>query len=126
MERLVYAGTNMTPHIIFDKSEAVFSMIGTSRPENPYEYYKPIFSWLNTYFENPNDTTSFHVELDYFNTSTSKILLDIFEIFEKNTLKGIHIHVNWFYQSDDDEMMEAGEELLNLVDISFEVKEVEI
>ena len=49
--------------------------------------------------------------------------LYLFEIFETHAEKGIDIHINWFYKDDDEEMMEAGEELLNLVSISYSVKE---
>ena len=123
MEPLVFAGSKMTPHIVFDKTQDKFSINGTSRPENPPEFYKPVFDWIKNYLNSPNDKTIIDVQFDYFNTSTSKILLDLFELFEKASLNGIDIHVNWFYKNDDEEMMEAGEELLNLVNLPYSVKE---
>ncbi len=123
MEPLVFTGSKMTPHILFDKIQDKFIIHGTSRPENPPEFYKPVFDWIKEYLSSPNEKTILDVQFDYFNTSTSKILLDLFELFEKHSINGTDIHINWFYKDDDEEMMEAGEELLNLVKISYSVKE---
>lgn len=122
MERFFLEGTKMTPSVVFDKSTGDFRIYGTSRPENPIEFYKPIFDWLNSYFSSSPNKTIFKIQLDYFNTSTSKILLDLFELFETNAENGSDVHVIWYFEEDDEEMQEAGEELLDLVSISHEVK----
>ena len=126
MEKLVQKRTDMTPDIVLDKSEAIFSIKGSSRPENPHEYYQPVFEWFKDYFVQPNEKTILELQFDYFNTSTSKILLDLFELLENYSNNGTDVHIQWYYESDDEEMMEAGEVLLNLVEISYEVIAVEI
>jgi hypothetical protein len=123
MDRYFVEATKMTPQIELDPINKVFSMSGNSRPENPMQFYKPIFEWLTAYIESSDDKMVFKVKMDYFNTSTSKVLLDLFELFEKFA-PNKDIHVVWYYQSDDEEMQEAGEELLDLVEISYEVKEI--
>ncbi len=123
MEHLYIEGTKMTPNVILDSDKKVYSITGNSRPENPLEFYKPIFKWLTNYLEKTEEKTVFEVQLYYFNTSTSKVLLDLFELFEKFAeIKDIH--VVWYYQSDDEEMQEAGEELLDLVELSHEIKQM--
>jgi hypothetical protein len=123
MEHLYVEGTKMTPNVILDSDKKVYSITGSSRPENPLQFYKPIFEWLTNYLEKTEEKMVFEVQLDYFNTSTSKVLLDLFELFEKFA-ETKDIHVVWYYQSDDEEMQEAGEELLDLVELSHEVKEM--
>ncbi len=123
MERYFVEATKMTPQIELDPDKKVFSLTGNSRPENPMQFYKPMFEWLNAFFEETSEKMIFEVKMDYFNTSTSKILLDLFELFEKFA-ESKDLHVIWYYQSDDEEMQEAGEELLDLVEISHEIKEV--
>ena len=113
----------MTPQIELDPDKKVYSLTGNSRPENPMQFYKQMFDWLNSYFESATEKMTFEVRMDYFNTSTSKILLDLFELFEKYA-ESKDIHVIWYYQSDDEEMQEAGEELLDLVELSHEIKEI--
>ena len=52
-----------------------------------------------------------------------EVLLDLFELFER-LAEEKDIHVIWYHESDDDEMQEAGEELLDLVELSYEIKEM--
>jgi hypothetical protein len=123
MERYFVEATKMTPQIELDPDKKVYSLTGNSRPENPMQFYKTMFEWLNAFFEETSEKMIFEVKMDYFNTSTSKILLDLFELFEKFA-ESKDLHVIWYYQSDDEEMQEAGEELLDLVEISHEIKEI--
>ena len=123
MEHLYVEGTKMTPNVILDSDKKVYSITGNSRPENPLQFYKPIFEWLTNYLEKTEEKMVFEVQLDYFNTSTSKVLLDLFELFEKFA-ETKDIHVVWYYESDDEEMQEAGEELLDLVELSHEIKQM--
>jgi hypothetical protein len=123
MERYFVEATKMTPQIELDPDKKVYSLTGNSRPENPMQFYKTMFEWLNTFFEETSEKMTFEVRMDYFNTSTSKILLDLFELLEKYA-ESNDIHVIWYYQSDDEEMQEAGEELLDLVELSHEIKEI--
>ena len=123
MEKYYSEGTKMTPEVILDSEKKVFSISGSSRPENPMHFYKPIFDWITEYIENSNDKFIFQVKMNYFNTSSSKILLDLFELFER-LAESKDIHVIWYHQSDDQEMQEAGEELLDLVEISHEIREI--
>jgi len=123
MERYFVEATKMTPQIELDLDKKVYSLTGNSRPENPMQFYQQMFDWLNSYFESATEKMTFEVKMDYFNTSTSKILLDLFELFEKYA-ESKDIHVIWYYQSDDEEMQEAGEELLDLVELSHEIKEI--
>jgi hypothetical protein len=123
MEKYYLEATKMTPEVVLDPQNKVFSISGSSRPENPMQFYKPIFDWITEYIENSSDRFTFEVKMSYFNTSTSKILLDLFELFEL-LAEEKDIHVIWYHESDDDEMQEAGEELLDLVEISYEIKEI--
>jgi len=124
MKDFINEGDKVTPKILLSKLSNQFYIKGTSRPENPKEFYSGVFSWFSDYFENPNNETVFEVQLDYFNTSTSKVLLDLFEFFEEKVNDSINIKVIWQYKTDDEEMMEAGEELLDLVEIPYEIQEV--
>ena len=44
------------------------------------------------------------VQLEYFNTSSSKCLLDLFKKLE--ALDSLSVH--WYFDSDDEDMLEAG------------------
>ena len=96
---------------------------GRSIPENSIEFYKPLIEWLESYSESPNSTTVLSVQLEYFNTSSSKCILDVFKKLE--SISGSEITVKWHYEEDDEDMLEAGEDYEAIIDLPFEMIEVE-
>jgi len=99
MEILKIESTKYTPEIYFDAEKNILSIIGESYPENTADFYAPVFSWLKKYLKQAgNETITVHIELTYFNSSSSKILLDFFDMFEEATGDGRQIMINWVYE----------------------------
>lgn len=118
MEIISLEGTEDTPKILLDKANGIFEVSGRSLPEDSAEFYQPIIEWLNAYRQDPLEETTFVFKLEYFNTASSKLILDILTALEE--IPGVSIH--WYYYEDDEDMEEAGEEFSELVDIKFEFK----
>ena len=78
METITREGTEDTPKVVLDPSAGTFEISGRSLPEDVNEFYEPILNWLEEYTENPNNETYFVFKLEYFNTASSKMILDIF------------------------------------------------
>ncbi len=116
MEIIQLEGTEDTPKITLNKEAALFEISGRSLPEDSAEFYAPILEWLGKYKEDSNPETKFHFKLEYFNTASSKLILDILSVLED--IEGTTII--WYYHEDDEDMEEAGEEFSDLVDIEFE------
>ncbi len=74
------------------------------------------FDWLDQYAGSPNDTNTFVFKLEYFNTASSKLILDVLSKLED--IKGAK--VMWYFHEDDEDMEEAGEEFSELVEVPFE------
>ena len=124
MKTLLIDGTPKTPTVRFDEKTGVLEIKGRSILENALEFYKVLVEWLNEYAENPQPTTLLNIHLEYFNTSTSKFLLDVFkklEIIQKN---GQEASVNWFYDEDDEDMMECGNDYDSIIKVPFKMIEV--
>ena len=110
--------TDDTPKVVLDKSSQVFEISGRSLPEDSAEFYQPILDWLNAYKDNPNPSTEFIFKLEYFNTASSKLILDVLTCLED--LEGASII--WYFYEDDEDMEEAGEEFSELVEVPFDFK----
>ena len=122
MELINIEGTPKTPTITMNAESGVIDIKGRSIPENSIEFYKPIVDWLEEYAKTPASKTVVNVQLEYFNTSSSKCLLDVFRRLETINLSGkSSVKVSWFYDVDDEDMMEAGEDYSALVKIPFEM-----
>jgi hypothetical protein len=113
-------GTDDTPTVTLDKENNIFEISGRSLPEDVVVFYKPILEWLDDYKNDPLDKTVFNFKLEYFNTASSKLLLDVLLKLEDIHNDGHDVLVKWHYPDDDEDMEEAGEEYSDIVDVPFE------
>ncbi|NOZ45751.1 MAG: DUF1987 domain-containing protein [Chlorobi bacterium] len=126
MKSIFVEPTFKTPEIILDKNNNKFLIAGRSMPEDVKEFYNPLKAWLTDYFENPNKNTEFTFNLMYYNTASSKMILDIMYLVKNGIDAGHNAKVIWEYAEDDEEMMEAGEDFADMVSIPVELKCTEI
>lgn len=124
MNNLTLEGSAKTPTISFDSSGKL-ELKGRSIPENSVEFYKQLNDWLDAYASTPAQTTIVEVKLEYFNTSSSKCILDMFKKLELLHRTGSDTLINWYYESDDEDMQEAGLDYKAILSIPFELVEVE-
>jgi hypothetical protein len=118
MEILNLDGAKNTPKVILDKDRGVFEISGQSLTDNAAEFYRSVLVWLKKYAADPNPSTEFVFKLEYINTASSKMILDVI-----TSLEGIKdAKVLWYFQEDDEDMEERGEELAQLVNVPFEFK----
>ena len=111
MDNLLIEETRYTPYINFDNKKHLLEIKGKSYPENTSLFYTPVFSWLEEYLASVSDEQiTVNIELVYFNSSSSKVLLDYFDILEEASEQGKQIRVNWIYDAEDEDALEFGEE----------------
>ncbi len=125
MENIILDGTAKTPSVSFDFSRGVLELKGRSIPENSVEFYKPLNEWVVDYLDSPKGKTLVEIKLEYFNTSSSKCILDLFKQLEVLSQKGAEVYVNWYFEQDDEDMQEAGEDFQAILKIPFNMIEVE-
>src|SRR5688572_17569687 len=117
MADLTITPTAKTPAITFN--DGMLEIKGRSIPENSVEFYKPVMDKLEEYANSPKTQTTVNIQLEYFNTSSSKCLLDIFKKLEHIHKKGNQVLINWIFEDDDEDMQEAGEDYQAIIQIPF-------
>ncbi|VAW48592.1 hypothetical protein MNBD_GAMMA03-1445 [hydrothermal vent metagenome] len=122
MENVFIKGTDRTAEIDFDFDKGILSISGRSIPENPTCFYENLESLIISYAKAPQPKTIIKVNLEYFNTSSSKCLVDLFKEFEKIHSSKSEVLVEWYYEQDDEEIKDSGEDYKDIVDIPFEIK----
>lgn len=125
MNDIKIEGTPKTPSVSFSAEEGILELSGRSIPENSIDFYNQLLTWIDDYGSSPKSMTEMNMKLEYFNTSSSKCILDVFKKLENIKKGGNEVIVNWFYESDDEDMLEAGEDYEQIIDIPFSMKEVE-
>ena len=123
MEGITIEGTPKTPTINFDIATGHLEIKGRSIPENSIEFYKPIVELLDRYAAKPQANTNVKIQLEYFNTSSSKCILDIFKKLEAIHKAGNATIINWHYEQDDEDMLEAGEDYHAIIAVPFKMIE---
>jgi len=116
--------THNTPSVTFDPDSKVFELSGKSIPEDPQAFYKEVLDWVDQYTSNPLDKLTINIRLEYFNTSSSKILFTIFKKFENMPKAPDKVEINWFFEEGDYDLLESGEDYESLLKIPFNVIEV--
>jgi len=122
MESIIIKGSPKTPEVKFDPDQGLLEIKGRSSPENSPEFYKPLANWLQEYALSPREKTVINVQLEYFNTSSSKCLLDLFKKLEGIYKSNHDVLVNWYYE-DDESMLEAGEDYKVMTHLPFKMIE---
>jgi len=126
MDNLIVEGTKQSPAVSFNAISGKLELSGRSIPENSFEFYNPLLEWLGEYAKAPKDQTVLKVYLEYFNTSSSKYILEVLKKL-KEVLKaeGVKVKVDWCYDEDDEEMMETGEDYEDVTGLEFDYHEIE-
>ncbi len=124
MESLFIEGTAKTPTVRFDGDQGLIEIKGRSIPENSIEFYNPLVDWLDKYGKAPKSLTKVNIQLEYFNTSSSKCILDVFKKLEAIHKSNNEVSINWYYEEDDEDMLEAGEDYESIIRIPFKMIEI--
>ena len=111
MDNIFIKQGTRSPEVTFDFSQNVFEIKGESYPEDVNEFYGNIMDKLEKHLSDSSDAyIKFLFEFIYFNSSTAKILMTLFELLDEAASKGNTVEITWRYERDDDNMQELGEE----------------
>ncbi|MFP4332958.1 MAG: DUF1987 domain-containing protein [Campylobacterales bacterium] len=126
MERLLIDATDSTPFIDFDFDSNKLVLKGESYPENVSAFYAPVFEKLQSYIDSTKDQdVQVEVELIYFNSSSVKAVMNFLDMLEELAKNGNKVDINWYYEEDDETIMEFGEEFSeDLEYVNFNLKEI--
>lgn len=125
MDNLEIAGTKFSLQIFCNAETGRCDMEGSSYPENAFEFFKPVQQWMAQYIADIRKPIQLELKLEYLNTSSSKCILDLFKTLEDYVKAGGDVMVNWYYERDDEDMMETGEEFLEDLELPFALKVLE-
>lgn len=110
MQDLIIKGAKSTPAIEFRAEEGMLSIRGESYPEHAVKFYEPVLQWIREFLE--TQTLPLHLTMDivYFNSSSSKILMNLFDMLEESAAGDREVQVVWRYHEENEIAQECGEE----------------
>ncbi len=119
---ILIEGTAHTPTLQFNSENKEWIISGRSFNQSPANSYAPILQWIKDYEQNPTEPFSLQFRLEFFDTSSFKMLLDILldlknRLGPQNELATVH----WYYESEDEDMKDSGETLMLASSLKFEM-----
>jgi hypothetical protein len=113
MTKLEISETEYTPYILLDPEDRKIVIRGNSFPENTFEFYKSVISWLDNFFaQESKEKITVEFEINYFNSSSSQLFFQLFDTFDDVASKGTSLEISWIYEEDNSSAEEAGEDFI--------------
>jgi hypothetical protein len=122
MENLYIAGTISTARVDFNGSTGILQLKGVSIPENADQFFRPLHDWTDLFIKVYQGTVTVNICLTYFNTSTIRHFLPFMQRLIQNFPE--RLVVNWQYEESDDELLERGQELSDVLRFPFQYEAI--
>ena len=119
MENLNKEETESTFGVECRVEDGHIRLSGSSYPEYTVSFFKPLYEWIENYIADIGKDITLNLEVNYLNSSSSKCLLDLLEILENYTSDGGTVTINWYYEEDDEDALEAGHEFADDSEMPF-------
>jgi len=126
MKNLVIEATEDTPYINFNAESCVLNIEGNSYSTLESNLLKEAILWFNDFIIEDNDKLTMNIKLKYFNTSTSKVLLDLIYILDEKYKNGFDVELNWYYNHEYGSIQESGAEFAEEASFPFNLIKAEL
>jgi hypothetical protein len=119
---MIIEGTKTTPSIRIEKG--LIEIKGRSIPEDAFDFYSPILNNIQSNQPFTNGKTEIRLHLEYINSGSKKFVSNILGVLNDMYLQGKDMIIYWYYDYDDDSMLDLGNDFRSLIEIPFHVIEV--
>jgi hypothetical protein len=118
MKELKIPSTKNSPEIVLTP-DGTIKIRGRSIHENSIDFFKPVVEWLNEYVKEPADVTCIDINLEYFNSASAKIIVNLLQKISYVQLKNKKFIINWYYEEGDEDILERGEYFSSVLNLPF-------
>ena len=126
MATLLIKGSQTSPLVKFDPGKGLLEISGRAIEENAIEFFKPLSEAVEKYAASPAENTEIDIKLEYINTASTRCLLELFKSLDAIFKQGHKMVVNWYYEEDDEGMLDTGKDVLGLSAIPFNLIPVQV
>lgn len=119
---LIIEDTTKTPSVEF-LINGELRIAGRSIPENAVDFFNPLINWVKSLKASLPPSITFTVELEYINTSSSKLLLDLFRILDGIFLSNkSKVEIIWMYDYEDEDSRDESDSYISDLSVPFTLK----
>lgn len=125
MNNYYVTGNKQVPTIDFNATTGIFLIKGACIPSDVVNFFQPIFKWVKKYAESPAPKTIINIQLEFFYTSVEKFLYQLLKKIDEIYLNKHDITINWYYESEDENIIEYGQNYKELLKLPFNLIEMD-
>jgi hypothetical protein len=111
--------THNTPEVIFSPN-GIIKIKGRALSINKTEFPEQIMNGFEAYLSNPPDTTDVIIAFEYLNSFNAKTFVSILKKLSQAILQPKKLAIRWYYEEDDEDMLELGKYISEIYAISME------
>ncbi len=119
MQPLIIQPTEQTLKVELTPN-GTLSFSGKSLPPDVLTFFQPIIDWVNEYLKHPGNETKVICKLEYLNTASSKLILDVLMRLKKLESEGKKASIEWHYDPDDEDLKDTGVDFSDITGIHFD------
>lgn len=110
-----------TPTIRFDKQTGICAIEGESCIEDASKFYAQLIDWFELFIAQENKPIELNLKLFYFNTSSSKSILDMLKLLRKYQNSGGQVTVNWYCKAYDTDQLEEAQDYISYTKLPINI-----
>lgn len=118
--------TSYTPFVKMDYDAGIIEVEGASNPGNVLAFYEPVFKAVEEFKDSHTDKITANFSMHYFNSGSARCLFLILKELKKLQNRGRGVKINWYYEEDDHDMQETGEDFESLIEMGFYYHPLEV
>ncbi|BDU74369.1 biofilm regulation phosphoprotein SiaC [Mesoterricola silvestris] len=121
LENLSVDATVSSPRVRSDAEGGLLELAGESYPENSFEFFQPILTWVADFLAQDERPLRVELRLTYLNTSSIKCMMDLLDALEEAHLSGRAVSLTWYYDPENDRALDLAEEFREDLGLPFEI-----
>jgi len=102
--------TTSTPYILIDEEKNYMKIEGLCFNENVIDFFMEIKNWLDKYLLTNFKEFTFDCAMEYFNSSTVKVLLNMIMKMDEYSVGKNKVIINWITVKENEIIIECGED----------------
>ena len=122
MEKWIIEASDRSPYVLLDRQESILKLEGRSYPEEGMDFFDPIILRFRTLEGSETPIRTIHIRLEYYNSSTTKAISELFQLLKTVKSAGHEVKVIWEYEEEDDGIQEDIDMFLDTFDLPFDIR----